>query len=52
MLNWVVWNGTVLDTETVLRLNWLKKNRTVLTFNCEYTKSIFILNWIVRIKIV
>ena len=22
MLNWIVWNGTVFDIETVLTLNW------------------------------
>ena len=22
MLNWIVWNGTVFDIETVLMLNW------------------------------
>ena len=34
MLNWIVWNGTVFDIETVLTLNWIVYNRTVLTFNC------------------
>ena len=29
MLNEIVWNGTVLDTETVLTLNWIVWNRTV-----------------------
>ena len=33
MLNWIVWNVTVFDTETVLALNWFVKYRTVLTFN-------------------
>ena len=28
MLNWIVWNGTVLDIETVLMLNWIVWNRT------------------------
>ena len=23
MLNWIVWNGTVFDIETVLTLNWI-----------------------------
>ena len=23
MLNWIVWNGTVFDIETVLMLNWI-----------------------------
>ena len=35
MLNWVVWNGTVFDIETVLTLNWIFKYRTVLTFVCK-----------------
>ena len=29
MLNWIVWNGTVFDMETVLTLNWIVWNRTV-----------------------
>ena len=33
MQNWIVWNGTVFDIETVLTLNWIIWNRTVLTFN-------------------
>ena len=31
MLNWIVWNGTVFDVETVLIVNWIVWNRTVLT---------------------
>ena len=27
MLNWIVWNGTVFDIETVLMLNWIVWNR-------------------------
>ena len=34
MLNWIVWNGTAFEGETVLMLNWSVWNRTVLTFNC------------------
>ena len=30
MLNWFVWNGAVLDIETVFMLNWIVWNRTVL----------------------
>ena len=30
MLNWIVWNGTVFDIETVLMLNWIVCYRTVL----------------------
>ena len=28
MLNLIVWNGTVFDIETVLRLNWIVWNKT------------------------
>ena len=31
MLNWIVWIRTVFDIETVLTLNWIVRNRTVLT---------------------
>ena len=31
MLNWIVWNGTVFDIETVLPLNWIVWNITALT---------------------
>ena len=24
MLNWIVWNGTVFDIETVITLNWIE----------------------------
>ena len=50
MLNWIAWNGTVFDFETVLTQNWIDWNRTVLTFNCVWTKTIHLLNWIVLIK--
>ena len=33
MLNWIVWNGTVFDIETVLTLNWIVWNRTDLYKN-------------------
>ena len=33
-------------------LNWIAWNRTVLTFNCVWRKSILILNWIVWIRTV
>ena len=33
MLNWIVWNGTLFDIETVLKLNWIIWYRPVLTFN-------------------
>ena len=34
MLNWIVWNGTVSDIETVLTQNWMVYYRTILTFKC------------------
>ena len=37
----------VFDIETVLMLNWIVGNWTVLTFNCVNKKTILILNWIV-----
>ena len=52
MQNLNFWNRTVFDIETVLTLNWIVLNRTVLTFNCVWTKTILILNWIVLIRIV
>ena len=33
-------------------LNWIVSNRTVLTFSCEWTESILILNWTGWIRIV
>ena len=38
LLNWIVWNGTVFDIETVISQNWIVIYRTVLTFNCVPTK--------------
>ena len=32
MLNWIVWNGTVFDNETILTENWIVQYRTVLTY--------------------
>ena len=52
MLNWIVWNGTVFDIETLLTLNWIVWYRTVLQFNFVWTKSVLILNWIYWILIV
>ena len=40
MLNCIVRDKTIFDNETVLPLNWIVWNKTVLT-------SILILNWIV-----
>ena len=45
MQNWIVWNRSVFDIETVLTLNWIAGKKTVLAFNCVYTKTILILNW-------
>ena len=32
MLNWIVWNETVFNIETLLILNWIVWSQTVLTF--------------------
>ena len=45
MLNCAAWNKAVFDIETVLTLNWIVWNRTVLTFNSLWTESILILKW-------
>ena len=54
MLNWIIWNGTVFDSETVLMLNWIVWDRIVFDKNYTYTKLNFFflirtvwLNWIV-----
>ena len=52
MLNLIVWNGTVIDFETVLTLNWIAIYRIVLTFNYALTKSVLILKWISWIRTV
>ena len=52
MLNWMVWNGTVFNIETVLTLNLIVWNRIVLIFNCVETKSVLILTWITWIRTV
>ena len=31
MLNWIGWNGTSFDIETVLMLNWIVWNKTICT---------------------
>ena len=33
MLNWIVWNGSVFDIETLLTINWIVYYRSVLTFH-------------------
>ena len=43
MLNWVIWNGTLFDIETLLTLNWIVIYKT---------KSVLILNWISWIRTV
>ena len=44
MLDWIVWNWTLFDIETVLTLNWIVIYKTFLTFYgvnkiCTYTKQ-------------
>ena len=46
LLNWIIWNETVFDIESVLMLNWNVWNWSVLT------KTILIVNWIVWIRTV
>ena len=36
-----------IERNCVLMQNWMAWNRTVLTFNCEWIRTIQILNWIV-----
>ena len=43
MLNLIVWKRTVFDIETVLTLNGFVRNRTVLVFDCVWTKIILTL---------
>ena len=52
MLSWITWNRTVFDIQTVLMLNWIVLNITVLTFRCVQTKTILKLDWIAWIRIV
>ena len=33
MLNWIIWNGTVFDIETVLTLDWIVWHLTVCNQN-------------------
>ena len=39
MLNWIVWNGTVLDIETGLTLNWIVWHLTVCKQNLYLYKT-------------
>ena len=41
-----------IELYCVLMLNWITWNRTVLRFNCVWTKTILGLNWIVWIRTV
>ena len=40
MLNWIVWNRTVFDIGTLLKVNWIVWNRIVLVFNCLSKKTL------------
>ena len=55
MLNWIVWNGTVFDFETVLTLNWIMIYRYTIYgiyMFWHLTKYLLILNWISWIRTV
>ena len=39
MLNWIVWNGTAFDIETVLTLNWFVWHLTVCKKNLYLYKT-------------
>ena len=41
MPNWIIWNETAFDIETVLTLDWIVIYRTVLTFNCVNKTCIY-----------
>ena len=53
MLNWIAWNRTVLDIETVFMLKWIVWNRTVLTFNCvsKWLRFNRIVGWYIAILV-
>ena len=38
MLKLIFWNRSAFDIEPLLPLNWIVLNRTVLTFDCVWTK--------------
>ena len=47
LLNWIVWNWTVFDIETVLRLNW------IIIYNCLNSlkkKCFWQLNWVLMLN--
>ena len=41
MPNWIVWNGTVFDIETVLMLNWIVWIRTVWINWIAWNRNVF-----------
>ena len=41
MLNWIVWNGTGSDIETVLTLNWIVWIRTVWLIWITWNRNVF-----------
>ena len=41
MLNWIVWNWTVFDIETVLTLNWIGWIRTVWLNWITWNRNVF-----------
>ena len=41
MLNWIVWNRTGFDIETVLRLNWIVWIRTVWLNWIAWNRNVF-----------
>ena len=40
-LNYIVWNGTVFDIETVFMLNWIVWNRTVWLNWISWNRNVF-----------
>ena len=41
MLNWIVWNRTVLDIETVFILKWIVWNQTVWLNGIAWNRNVF-----------
>ena len=41
MLNWILWNGTLFDIETVLTLNWIVWIRTVWLNGIAWNRNVF-----------
>ena len=46
MLNWIVWNGTVFDIETVLTQNWIVIYIELFWHLIVCKQNVLILNWI------